>query len=272
MADRMPPYQMNSLQNFISQQHMQQQSQQQQQQQQDSQMVPGLPNPEHSRIWTQMQNNYRAQSNGDANSAQMNSQMADLARNQGLAHAHSQGPLVQQIQQQFGLTSAQRVPPSAPSFHDPQSNPPIIPPNFPSMPMNTPQMKPGNSIQARPLHLMDHPSNQQNQHPPQPAMPHHMQQQMGAQPGPSPPNPSDMFSSSNMANVDAMHNSPHLAAQPLGAQMSHMNMRAAPTSKVPTLAELTQRREYLQSAINSVEQVSKMCSRKREVSPMMPGR
>jgi hypothetical protein len=120
--------------------------------------------------------------------------------------------------------------------------------------MNTPQMKPGNSIQARPLHLMDHPSNPQNQHPPQPAMPHHMQQQMGAQPGPSPPNPSDMFSSSNMANVDAMHNSPHLAAQPLGAQMSHMNMRAAPTSKVPTLAELTQRREYLQSAINSVEQ------------------
>lgn len=123
--------------------------------------------------------------------------------------------------------------------------------------MNTQQMKPGNSIQAlasRPLHLMDHPSNQQNQHPPQSTMPHHMQQQMGAQPGPSPPNPSDMFSSSNMANVDAMHNSPHLAAQPLGAQMNHMNMRAAQNSKVPTLAELTQRREYLQSAINSLEQ------------------
>jgi hypothetical protein len=77
MADRMPPYQMNPLQNFMSQQHMQQQSQQQQQQQQqqDSQMVPGLPNPEHSRIWTQMQN-YRAQSNGDANSAQMNPQVS----------------------------------------------------------------------------------------------------------------------------------------------------------------------------------------------------
>ncbi|KAG2036312.1 hypothetical protein BDR03DRAFT_960288, partial [Suillus americanus] len=39
-------------------------------------MVPGLPNPEHSRIWTQMQNNYRAQPNGDANSAQMNSQVS----------------------------------------------------------------------------------------------------------------------------------------------------------------------------------------------------
>lgn len=260
MADRMPPYQMN-LQNFISQQHMQQQSQQQQQQQQqDSQMVPGLPNPEHSRIWTQMQNNYRAQPNGDANSAQMNSQMADLARNQGLGHIHSQGPLVQQIQQQFGLASAQRAPPSASSFHDPQSsNPPssIIPPNFTSMPINTPQMKPGNPIQAlasRQLHLMDRPSNQQNQHPPQSVMPHHMQQQMGTQPGSSPPNPSDMFSSSNMANVDAMHSSPHLAAQPLGAQMGHPNMRAASTPKVPTLAELTQRREFLQLAIHNVEQ------------------
>lgn len=261
MADRMPPYQMNPLQNFMSQQHMQQQSQQQQQQQQqqDSQMVPGLPNPEHSRIWTQMQN-YRAQSNGDANSAQMNPQMADLSRSQGLSHVHSQGPLVQQIQQQFGLASAQRVPPSASSFHDPQSsNTPssIIPPNFSSMPMNTPQMKAGNPIQAlasRPLHLMDHPSNQQNQHPPQSAMPHHMQQQMGTQPGSSPPNSSDMFSSSNMTNVDAMHSSPHLAAQPLGAQMGHPNMRAVPTSKVPTLAELIQRREYLQSAITSFEQ------------------
>lgn len=261
MADRMPQYQMNSLQNFISQQHMQQQSQQQQQQQQqqqDPQMVPGLPNPEHSRMWTQMQNNYRAQPNGDANSVQMNSQMADLARNQGLGH-HSQGPLVQQIQQQFGLASAQRVPPSASSFHDPQSSNPssIIPPNFPSMPMNTPQMKPSNPIQAqasRPLHPMDRPPNQQNQHPPQSVMPHHMQQQMGAQPGSSPPNPSDMFSSSNMTNVDAMHNSPHLAAQPLGAQMGHPNMRAAPASKVPTLAELMQRRDYLQSAINSMEQ------------------
>lgn len=264
MADRIPPYQMNSLQNFISQQHMQQQSQQQQQQQQqqpDSQMVPGLPNPEHSRIWTQMQNNYRAQPNGDANSAQMNSQMADLARNQGLGHLHpQQGPLVQQIQQQFGLASAQRVPPSASSFHDPQSsNTPssTIPPNFSSMSMNTPQMKPGNPIQAlasRPLHLIDRPSNQQNQHPSQSTMPHHMQQQMGTQPGSSPPNSSDMFSSSNMTNVDAMHSSPHLAAQPLGAQMGHPNMRAAQTSKVPTLAELMQRREYLQSAITSFEQ------------------
>ncbi|KAG1821927.1 uncharacterized protein BJ212DRAFT_1334597 [Suillus subaureus] len=263
MADRIPPYQMNPLQNFIPQQHMQQQSQQQQQQQQqqpDSQMVPGLPNPEHSRMWTQIQNNYRAQPNGDANSAQMNSQMADLARNQGLSHVHSQGPLVQQIQQQFGLASAQRVPPSASSFHDPQSsNTPssIIPPNFSSMPMNTPQMKPGNPIQAlasRPLHLMDRPSNQQNQHPPQSAMPHHIQQQMGTQPGSSPPNSSDMFSSSNMTHVDAMHSSPHLAAQPLGGQMGHPNMRAPQTSKVPTLAELMQRREYLQAAITSFEQ------------------
>lgn len=257
MADRMPPYQMNTLQNFISQQHMQQQSQQQQQQQ-DSQMVPGLPTPEHSRMWTQMQNNYRAQPNGDVNSAQMNSQMADLARNQGLGHVHSQGPLVQQIQQQFGLTSAQRAPPAASSFHDPQSsNPPssIIPPNFSSMPLNTPQMKPGNpALVSRPLHLMDRSSNQQNPHPPQSAMPHHMQQQMGAQSGSSPPNPSDMFSSSNMTNVDAMHSSPHLAAQPLGAQMGHPNMRVAPTSKVPTLAELMARREYLQSAINNYEQ------------------
>lgn len=184
--------------------------------------------------------------------------MADLARNQGFGH-HSQGPLVQQIQQQFGLASAQRAPPSASSFHDPQSSNPssIIPPNFPSMPMNTPQMKPSNPIQAqasRPLHPMDRPPNQQNQHPPQSVMPHHMQQQMGAQPGSSPPNPSDMFSSSNMTNVDAMHSSPHLAAQPLGAQMGHPNMRAAPASKVPTLAELMQRRDYLQSAINSMEQ------------------
>lgn len=80
MADRMPPYQMNSqnmMQNFIPQQPQQQQPQQQQQQQQqhDSQMVSGLPNPEqHGRMWTPLQNNYRGQPSVDTNSTQMNPQ------------------------------------------------------------------------------------------------------------------------------------------------------------------------------------------------------
>lgn len=187
--------------------------------------------------------------------------MADLARNQVLGHVHQpQGPLVQQIQQQYGLS--QRPPHSNPSFHDSQSsNPPPsnIPPNFSSIPMNTQQMKAGNTIQAqasRPLPLMDRASNQQN-HQPQTAMALARMQQMGAQPGSSQPTPSDMFSASNMTNVDAMHGSPHLAPQPLGPQMGHPNMmpgRATSAQKIPTLPELMQRREYLQSAITNIEQ------------------
>jgi hypothetical protein len=92
MADRMPQYQMNSqnmMPNFISQQQMQQQPQQQQQQQ-DSQMVSGLPNPEqHSRMWAQLQNNYRGQPSADTNSAQMNPQASfsyDFIRLRSLRH------------------------------------------------------------------------------------------------------------------------------------------------------------------------------------------
>lgn len=189
--------------------------------------------------------------------------MADLARNQALSHGQpSQGPLVQQIQQQYGLSS-QRVP-SNPSFHDAQSsNPPPsnIPPNYSSIPMNTSQMKAGNTIQPlgnRSLHLMDRVSNQQNQHQPQTAMAlARMQHQMNTQPGSSQPTPSDMFSASNMTSVDTMHGSPHLAPQVVGPQMGHPNMmpgRAPSTQKVPTLPELMQRREYLQTAIKNIEQ------------------
>jgi len=127
--------------------------------------------------------------------------------------------------------------------------------------MNTAQMKAGNQIQAlasRPLHLMDRVSNQQNQHQPQTAMGlARMQQQMGAQPGSSQPTPADMFSAANMTSVDAMHGSPHLAPQPLGPQMGHPNMmsgRAASAQKIPTLPELMQRKEFLKTAINNIEQ------------------
>jgi len=188
--------------------------------------------------------------------------MADLARNP-LSHAHSsQAPLVQHIQQQFGLSS-QRIPTANSSFHDPQSSnpqPSNIPPNFATIPMNTPQLKAGNTIQGlnnRPMHLMDRVSNQQNQHQPQTALALARMQQMGAQSGSGQPTPSDMFSASNMTNVDAMHGSPHLASQSLGPQMGHPNMmpgRAAMNQKIPTLPELMQRRDYLQTAITATEQ------------------
>jgi hypothetical protein len=71
MADRIPQYPMfsqNLMQNSLQQSQMSQQPQPP-----DPQMIQGLSNPEHGRMW-QLQNQYRAQQSGDIAASQMNQQ------------------------------------------------------------------------------------------------------------------------------------------------------------------------------------------------------
>ena len=84
MADRMHPYPMFS-QNLTPNPHQQSQISQQppQSQQPDPQMISALSNPEHSRMWQQMnqlQNPYRPQQSGDLAASQMNHQASLFPR------------------------------------------------------------------------------------------------------------------------------------------------------------------------------------------------
>lgn len=78
MADRMHPYSMfpqNITSNSLQQSQIPQQPPQSQQS--DPQMISALSNPEHSRMWQQMnqlQNSYRPQQSGDLATSQMNHQ------------------------------------------------------------------------------------------------------------------------------------------------------------------------------------------------------
>lgn len=78
MADRLHPYTMfpqNLTPNSLQQSQIPQQPPQSQQP--DPQMISALSNPEHSRMWQQMnqlQNQYRPQQSGDLAASQMNHQ------------------------------------------------------------------------------------------------------------------------------------------------------------------------------------------------------
>ncbi|KIJ66757.1 hypothetical protein HYDPIDRAFT_108689 [Hydnomerulius pinastri MD-312] len=277
MADRMPQYPMfsqNLMQNSLQQQQIQQQPQQQQQT--DSLMIPGLSNPENGRIWQQMNqqmNQYRAQSN-DIAAAQMNHQMQEFARGQALSHGQGQQPIVQQIQQSFGL-NAQRMNAPGPPFHDAQGNQsqPLIPPNFNNMSMNTQQqMKAGfnrnammqaaamNPNVSRQLQLMVAQGQQNQQAPNAMDLARLQQAGLGVQHGANQASAADLFASSSIQpNQDQMHGSPHPAAQPVGqpggAQgMMHNNQQVQNAQRrVMTLAEYQERRGYLQNAIAESE-------------------
>ncbi|KAH7928271.1 hypothetical protein BV22DRAFT_1030924 [Leucogyrophana mollusca] len=258
MADRNSQYPMfsqNLMQNNISQQQMSQQGQQQQQS--DSSMVPGLTNPEHGRLWQQFQNQYRSQTAGDMNAAQMNQQMADFARNQSIPHGQGQQPIVQQLQQQFGLPS-QRMPVPGPSFHDSQPHTPsqsLIPPNYNNMPSNATQMKPGMSrnmmAQNRQFQLMVAQS-QQNQQSTNTLDVARMSQQINGQSGQNRASPANVFSPRMQPTSDPMHASPHIPPQGAGPSAGPQPGNGQPpgTARRPTtIAELQERKSFLQATI-----------------------
>ncbi|KAL4066756.1 hypothetical protein V8B97DRAFT_1948787 [Scleroderma yunnanense] len=258
MADRMPPYPMfsqNIIQNSVQQPTQPQMPQQPQQPQQpDPQMLQGLSNND-VRMWqqmqSQMQNSYRAQQSADLAAAQLSQQ--EYSR--GQAFPQGQQPIVQQLQQTFGL---QRV--NGASFHDPQGNQPQshIPPGFA---VNTPQMKslPNRStMQAamsnpnlvRQFQMMtpQNPANQQALNAMDLAR---LQQQatLNAQHAVKQPGGGDMFAMPS--NPDQMRGSPHPAAQQMGPPAGGQGPVQNGQRRIVTIAE---RRQNLQGIIAQLEQ------------------
>ncbi|KAF9223549.1 hypothetical protein BS17DRAFT_782080 [Gyrodon lividus] len=272
MADRIPQYPMfsqNLMKNSIQQSQIPQQPQQPQQP--DPQMISGLSNPEHGRMWQQMQpqNQYRAQQSGDMAVSQMNQQMQEFARGQAPSHGQGQQPIVQQIQQSFSL-NAQRMNAAGPTFHGPQSSQPqsLIPLNFPNVPMNTQQQVTinrnammqaamNNPNVSRQLQLMVAQGQQNQQAPNVMDLARLQQAGLGAQHGANQPTTADMFASSSMQpNQDHMHGSPHPAAQPIASAQGMVpgSSQVQNAQRGPmTLTEFQDRRSYLLNLIQQSE-------------------
>ncbi|KAH7884601.1 hypothetical protein F5I97DRAFT_1475989 [Phlebopus sp. FC_14] len=272
MADRIPQqypmFSQNLMQNSIQQQQIPQSSQQPQQA--DAQMISGLSNPEHSRLWqpmNQLPNQYRGQQSGDMPANQMNHQMSDFARAQTVSHGQGQQPMVQQLQS-FGLNAAQRMNASGPSFHDPQASQSqsLIPPHFANMPMNTQQLKPGPNRNAIMQAAMNNPRqvqlmvNQNQQAPNAIDLARLQQVGLGAQHGANQPSAADMFAASTVApNQDQMHGSPHPAPQPGGPSNGTQGMMSSNSQiqngqrRPTTFPDYEERRAFLQGAIQQME-------------------
>lgn len=187
--------------------------------------------------------------------------MQEFARGQALSHGQGQ-PIVQQLQQSFGL-NAQRMNPSGPVFHDPQANQPqsLIPSSFPNVPMNTQQQMKATFNMTPMMHAaMSNPGvsrqlkmlNQQEMA--------RLQQQsgLGAQHAPNQPTTADMFASSSMqSSQDQMHGSPHPAAQPVGPPGATQGMvpgnQQPPQKRMMTAAEFQERRNYLLALMRQSE-------------------
>ncbi|KAG6374300.1 hypothetical protein JVT61DRAFT_4322 [Boletus reticuloceps] len=289
MADRMHPYPMfsqNLTPNSLQQSQIPQQPSQSQQP--DPQMISALSNSEHSRMWQQMnqlQNQYRPQQPGDLAPAQMNHQaslllrvffsrrlshvweillpraddMQEFARGQALSHGQGQ-PIVQQIQQSFGL-NAQRMNPAGPAFHDPQANQPqsLMPSSFSNVPMNAQQQMKAFNMNPMMHATMSNPGvpRQLKMHSQQDMA--RLQQGLGAHNAPNQPAAVDMFASSSMQpSQEQMHSSPHPAAQPVGPPganqgMAPGNQQGGVRKRMITPAEFQERRNYLLSMIAQSE-------------------
>lgn len=164
--------------------------------------------------------------------------------------------MVQQLQQSFGL-HPQRVNPPGTPFHDYQGNQPQshIPPAFA---MNTPPMKavPNRMMQtginpalARQLQMI----GSQNATSQQAPNSMDLARSLSAQHGAKQPANGDMFAMPS--NPDQMHGSPRLTPQqqmgpPAGGQGPVQNGQR----RLPTLAELSQKRQNIQNGILQLEQ------------------
>ncbi|KAG9315089.1 hypothetical protein JVU11DRAFT_4201 [Chiua virens] len=284
MADRIHPYPMfpqNITPNTLPQSQIPQQPPQSQQP--DPQMLSMLSNPEHSRMWQQMnslQNPYRSQQSGDLATSQMNHQMQEFARGQALSHGQGQ-PIVQQIQQSFAL-NAQRMNQGGPVFHDPQPNQPqsFIPSNFPNMPMNTQQqMKPALHMNPMMHATMNNAGvNRQLKMLSQQEMARLQQSGLGAQHAPGQSTAVDMFAPQSMQpSQEQIHGSPHPVAQPIGPpganqQMVPGNTQQNPQKRMMTMTEFQERRSYLHALIaQSENNLQAVLQSVRNGAPMDPG-
>ena len=186
--------------------------------------------------------------------------MQEFSRGQALSHGQGQ-PIVQHIQQSFGLNAPRMNHPGA-VFHDPQANQPqsLIPSNFTNVPMNTQQMKaafnmnpmlhagingPNVSRQLKMLNQQDISRLQQSG--------------LGAQHAPNQPTSVDMFASPSMQpSQDQMHGSPHPAAQSVGPSGANQgmvpgNQQSTVQKRMMTPAEFQERKNYLLGVIGQSE-------------------
>ena len=183
--------------------------------------------------------------------------MQEFVRGQALSHGQGQ-PIVQQIQQSFGL-NAQRMNAPGPVFHDPQSNQPqsLIPANFPNVPMNTQQqMKAAFNMNPMVHATMNNPNvSRQLKMLNQQEMSRLQQSGLGAQHAPDRPTAVDMFASPSMQpSQDQMHGSPHPAAQVVGPPGANQGMQQSSAQKrMMTPPEFQERRNYLLSLIAQSE-------------------
>lgn len=166
--------------------------------------------------------------------------------------------MVQQIQQSFGL-NAQRM---NPVFHDPQAgqSQPLIPPNFPNMPMNTQQQIKAPFNMNPMMHGLNNPnvSRQLNMLNQQEIARLQQQQQSSiqAQRAPNPQPSVDMFASSSAQHSqDQLHGSPHPSAQAVGQPGPNQGMGPGnpQQKKVITTLEIQDRKSYLLRSIQHAE-------------------
>lgn len=187
--------------------------------------------------------------------------MQEFARGQALSHGQGQ-PVVQQIQQSFGI-NAQRMNPPGPVFHDSQANQPqsLIPSNYPNVPMNTQQqMKAAFNMNPMMQAAMTNPAvSRQLKMLSQQEIARLQQPGLGAQHAPNQPTAVDMFASTSMQpSQEQMHGSPHPAAQAVGPPGTNQgmipgNQQPHVQKRMMTPAEFQERRSYLLSLISQSE-------------------
>ena len=184
--------------------------------------------------------------------------MQEFARGQALSHGQGQ-PIVQQIQQSFGL-NAQRMNP--PVFHDPQGNQPqsLMPSNFPNVPMNTQQQMKASFNMNPMMHGLNNPGvSRQLKMLNQQEIARLQQTGLGAQHSSNQQPAVDMFVSPSMqSSQDQMRGSPHPAAQTVGPSGSNQGMvpgnpQQNVQKRMMTPVEFQERRNYLLSLISQSE-------------------
>ncbi|KAH0833131.1 hypothetical protein J3R83DRAFT_12128 [Lanmaoa asiatica] len=185
--------------------------------------------------------------------------MQEFARGHTLSHNQGQ-PIVQQIQQSFGL-NAQRMNPPGPVFHDPQANQSLIPSNFPNVPMNTQHpMKAAFNMNPMMHAAMGNPGvSRQLKMLSQQELARLQQSGLGAQHAPNQPTTVDMFASSSMQpSQDQMRGSPHPPAQSVGPPGANQgmvpgNQQPSVQKRMMTPGDFQERRNYLFNLISQSE-------------------
>jgi hypothetical protein len=188
--------------------------------------------------------------------------MQEFARGQALSHGQSQ-PLVQQLQQSFGL-NAQRMNHPGAVFHDPQANQPqsLIPSNFSNVSMNTQQQMKAAAFNMNPMMhpAMNNPNvSRQLKMLNQQELSRLQQSGLGAQHVPNQPTSVDMFASPSMQpSQDQMHGSPRPTTQSVGPPGANQgmvpgNQQSTAQKRMLTLAEFQERKIYLLSLISQSE-------------------